>query len=262
MHISVAGHKAFFSTGSGQHVAENESVLFVHGAGFDHTVWTLPARYFARRGLNVIAVDLPGRGLSGGAALTSIEAMADWLCLLLDELDIRQASVVGHSMGSLVALNCAAKYPDRVRNLALLGTSTPMPVSDPLLDAARANQHQAIDMANTWSHSSFAHQGGNENPGLTLTLSGQRLLERAGPGVYFADLNACNDFIDGEMLAAQVKVETLVVLGLEDRMTKASAGRSVAAAIRNAKVVELDACGHSMLTEQPNAVLDALAALV
>ena len=82
MYASVGGHKAFFSTGSGQHAAENDSVLFIHGAGFDHTVWTLPARYFARQGRNVIAVDLPGRGLSGGEALTSIEAMADWLCLL------------------------------------------------------------------------------------------------------------------------------------------------------------------------------------
>jgi pimeloyl-ACP methyl ester carboxylesterase len=137
-----------------------------------------------------------------------------------------------------------------------------MPVSDPLLNAARANAHEAIDMANTWSHSSFAHQGGNENPGVTLTLSGQRLLERAGPGVYFADLNACNDFIGGETLATQIKAETLVILGLEDRMARASAGRSVAAAISDVRVVELDACGHSMLSEQPNAVLDALAALV
>ena len=177
MYVSVKGHSTFYSAGNGQHDTGNESVLFIHGAGFDHTVWTLPARYFARHRRNVVAVDLPGRGLSEGNPLTSIEAMADWMCDLLDELDIPQTSVVGHSMGSLVSLNFAAKYSGRVQQLALLGTSTPMPVSDPLLDAAKANKHQAIDMANTWSHSSFAHKGGNENPGVALTMSGQRLLE-------------------------------------------------------------------------------------
>ena len=262
MYVSVNGYSTFYSAGNGLHKAGNDSVLFVHGAGFDHTVWTLPARYFARHRRNVIAVDLPGRGLSGGKPLTSIETMADWLRDLLDELDIPQASVVGHSMGSLVALNFAAKYLDRVRHLALLGTSAPMPVSDPLLDAAKANKHQAIDMANTWSHSSFAHNGGNENPGVALTMSGQRLLERVGPDVYFTDLNACNDFVEGDILATQVRAKTLVILGLEDRMTKASSGRAVASAIGGARVTELDACGHSMLSEKPNDVLDALASLI
>ena len=79
--------------------------------------------------------------------------MADWMKSAIDTLSLQQPAIVGYSMGSLVALQFAAHYPDALRSLALVGTSIPMPVADPLLNAARENQHAAIDMANSWSHS-------------------------------------------------------------------------------------------------------------
>jgi pimeloyl-ACP methyl ester carboxylesterase len=165
-------------------------------------------------------------------------------------------------MGSLVALNFAARYPEKTRVLALLGTSTPMSVTDGLLDAARDNHHDAIDMANTWSHSSFGQMGGNENPGLCMTMSGQRLLEKAGKHVLFTDLNACNEFTSGDTLAGQITADTLVIIGEQDRMTAAVDAQNVANTITNSRVIRLNPCGHSMLSEQPNAVLDALATIV
>jgi len=258
MYVDVRGQKTFFSSGSQAHQPGRASVLFVHGAGFDHTLWTMPARYFARQGLNVVAVDLPGHGRSQGDALTTIEAMAAWLDELLAALDIESAAVVGHSMGSLAALAMAADYPDRVSRLVLLGTAIPMPVSDMLLDAARDKVASAIDMANTWSHSLHGRQGGNFNPGISMMMAEQRLLERAGPGVYHADFAACNGFTNGDDCAARVKAQTTVILGLEDKMTRPASSRAVAAAIPGSRVVELEGCGHSMLSEEPNRVLDAL----
>jgi pimeloyl-ACP methyl ester carboxylesterase len=262
MYIEVKGEKTYIGTGSGRHQPDRDSVLFVHGAGFDHTIWTLPARYFARQGLNVVAVDLPAHGRSRGDALTTIEDMADWLVDVLVVLGIEQAAVVGHSMGSLVALTFAATHPQKVRSLALLGTSTPMPVSDLLLNSAKENDHSAIDMANTWSHSSFGQQGGNENPGISMFMSDQRLLERAPPGVFYADLAACNAFKGGDEMASRLDVETLVILGLDDKMTRPGSSRSVAESINNARILELNSCGHSMLSEKPNTVLDALISVV
>ena len=258
MYVDLQGQKTFYSTGSQAHQPGRASVLFVHGAGFDHTLWTMPARYFARQGLNVVAVDLPGHGLSDGDALTSIETIAAWLDELLATLNIENTAVVGHSMGSLAALALAADYPARVSRLVLLGTAIPMPVSDMLLDAARDEVASAIDMANTWSHSLHGRQGGNFNPGISIMMSEQRLLERAAPGVYHADFAARDRFDRGEDCAARVNAETTVILGLEDKMTRPASSRAVAAAIQGARVVELEGCGHSMLTEEPNRVLDAL----
>ena len=262
MRIKVQGKEAWFSNGNGVLSEGQPSVAFVHGAGMEHSVWALPARYFARHGYNVYAFDLPGHGRSAGPPLASIDAMADWLVAALDALGAGQAAVVGHSMGSLVALSAAARHAERVRALALLGTSVPMPVTPVLLDAAKANHHDAIDMTNIWSHSSFGLMGGNENPGLCMAMQGQRLLERAGDDVLYTDLNACTEFTAGEALAGQVAAPTLVIVGNQDRMTQPVNALKLAASIAGAQTVRLDPCGHAILSEQPNAALDALATIV
>lgn len=246
----------FVSTASVAHQPGRPALAFVHGAGMDHTVWTPFARCFARHGLNVINPDLPGHGRSQGPPLTSIHDMAEWLLGLLDGLGQARASLVGHSMGSLVALDFAAHHPERTDALALLGTSAPMAVADKLLDAARANRHDAIDMANGWSHRGLL--GGAENSGMWNLTAGARLLERARPGVFHADLSACNGFTGGLELAAAVTARTLVVIAGNDLMTAPVNAARVAAAISGARVERIADCGHSMMAEQPNRVLDAL----
>lgn len=258
--IRVDGRTVYVGNGSGHPDNDAESVVFVHGAGMDHTVWALPARYFARRGLRVAAVDLPGHGRSEGPPFDRIDAMAAWLAEALDALAIPKAAVVGHSMGSLVAYRFASTMPDRCRALALLGTSAPMPVTDPLLNAAKDNHHAAIDMANTWSHSTGT-LGANSNPGVWMLAVGERLLERAAPGVFHADLTACNTF-DADSADASIRCPVLVIVGNDDVMTPAHAGLDVARSLPDARVVRLEGCGHAMLNERPNEVLDTLTGVV
>ena len=257
--IRVDGRVVYVGSGSGHPDAHAESVVFVHGAGMDHTVWALPARYFARQGLNVAAVDLPGHGRSEGPPFNRIDDMAAWLGEVFDVLAITTAAVVGHSMGSLVAYRFASTKPHRCRALALLGTSAPMPVTDPLLNAAKDNHHAAIDMANTWSHSTGT-LGANANPGVWMLAVGERLLERAAPGVFHADLTACNTFDPNRDMA--IRCPVLVIAGNDDLMTPARAGLAVARSLPDARVVRLDGCGHAMLNERPNEVLDALITIV
>ena len=261
--VEVDGAQAYVGNGSGSAPTDAASVVFIHGAGMDHTVWALPARHFARKGLRVVTPDLPGHGRSsapanGTPALSSVAEMAAWIGKLLDALDIRAAAVVGHSMGSLVAWRFACDHPERCRTLALLGTSMPMPVTNLLLDAARDNHHAAIDMANAWSHSAPGALGANDNPGVWMLAAGERLLERSAPGVFHADLSACNGFQAND---GQVTCPALVIAGNEDRMTPAKAGLDVASHLPDAHVVRLD-CGHAMLNERPNEVLDALIDIV
>ena len=261
MRFQVDGATAFASTGTGAHQPENKAVVFIHGAGMDHSVWVMPARHFARRGLNVLAPDLPGHGRSEGPALGSIASLARWVVRAMDAAGLATAAVAGHSMGALIAYALAAEYPERCRALALLGISAPMPVTSALLNAAHDNDHAAIDMANTWSHSRGARLGANENPGLWMMGTGQRLLETARPGVFHADLSACNTF-DPDQIAASVACPALVILGKADQMTPAPAGLRMLERLDRAHTVQLAGCGHSMLSERPNAVLDALISII
>ena len=98
MRVSVNGQFAFVYTGNSEHLRNQSAVVFIHGAGLDHTVWVLPSRDFSRHGFNVIAPDLPGHGRSSGESLNKIETMADWIIALLDASGVKQASLVGHSM--------------------------------------------------------------------------------------------------------------------------------------------------------------------
>ena len=261
MRIEINGNEVFYGTGSGTPSDAANTLIFVHGAGFDHTIWVMPARYFARHGWRVVALDLPGHGRSQGEALTSIAQMADWLAQVIDAVSPnQQASVVGHSMGSLVAMSLAARHANKVQKLALLGTSAPMPVADVLLNAALDNDQAAIDMTNTWSHSARGSLGSSQNPGVSNLHIGERLLQQAGAGVFHTDLAACNGFTaDG---LAEVKQPTLVIIGDEDKMTPPRAGLAVADQLPHVQQRRLAGCGHSMLSEQPNQVLDELAAFL
>ena len=257
MKVRMTQGTAYYGVGSGHPSEHADSVFFIHGAGFDHSVWVLPARYFARHGLNVIAPDLPAHGRSDGPALTTIESMADWVVELIDLTAHAESNttLVGHSMGSLVALAVADRHPDKVQALALLGTSTPMPVGPPLLNAAKDNHHAAYEMANTWSHSTVGRIGASQNPGLSNFVSGERWLERMAPDVYHADLAACNAYRREEVALAQ---RTMVIVGSADKMTVPKAGHTVADTIAADATVVLRGSGHAMLSEQPNEVLDAL----
>ena len=234
------------------------AVVFIHGAANDHSVWALQSRYFAYHGWNMLAVDLPGHGRSGGTALSDIGALADWTRALLDAAGIAKAALVGHSMGSLVALETAARFPERISRIALIGTAVPMPVSEPLLAASKADDHVAYDLINAFAHSPGGHLGGNRVPGVWTTGNNMRLMERSGPGVLFADFSACNSYLAGLDAAQQVRCPALLVLGRRDQMTPLHASKDVTARLATATTGTVDGAGHALMAERPDAVLDAL----
>jgi len=239
-------------------VADQPTVLFVHGSGLDHTVWILQSRYFAHHGYNVLALDLPGHGRSEGPFLPSVEDMADWVIQVMDAATVAQAAMVGHSMGALVTLEAAARYPARISSLSLLGISVPMPVTETLLSAAAAGEHTAIDMVNIWAHSAGAQIGGNPVPGMWMTGGGVRLLERSSPGALHNDLKACNDYQAGLESAARISCPVTLLLGEQDVMASPRSAAELLGAIDGARSVVLPSCGHMMMAEQPDGVLDAL----
>ncbi|RKP50650.1 alpha/beta fold hydrolase [Trinickia fusca] len=262
---TVHGKAAYAYTGGKTFDPARPTAVFLHGAQHDHSVWALQSRYFAHHGFNVLAVDLPGHSRSAGPAATSIGELADWLAALLDTIGVDRAFVAGHSMGSLIALDFAGRYPTRATHLALVSTAFPMVVSDALLDAALHRESEAIELVNNWSHSSLAAKPSCPGPGFWLHGMNQRLMERVAargePHLFHTDFSVCNRYADGLERAAQVQCPVRFVLGSKDMMTPARAARALVDAFKTAgtavDVVTLDA-GHALMSEQPDALLDAL----
>ena len=258
MNLLVNGRQAFVATGGREFDASQPAVVLIHGAGFDHTAWALHSRWFAHNGFSVLVPDLPGHGRSAGPTLSSIAEMADWTAALLSATGANKAHLIGHSMGSLIALETAARHPDKVSALSLIGTAASMTVGPDLLKAAEANDQAAIDMVSIWGLGFSAELGGSLAPGLWMHGGAQRVLQRCAEGVLFSDLSACNAYANAVAAAARVNVPTTVILGERDMMTPARAGKKLAAAIPHARTVVLAGAGHMLMAERPDQLLAAL----
>lgn len=262
MNFDLHGQRAYAYTGGKAFNPALPTAVFLHGAQNDHSVWGLQTRYFAHHGYSVLAVDLPGHGRSGGKALASVETIADWLNALLDAAGVTKAILIGHSMGSLIALEAAARAPARVAGVALVGTAYPMKVSPLLLETALHREPVAIDMVNIWSHSSIAQKPSAPGPGFYVQGGSRRLMQRISQRnpdqVFFTDFSACNAYANGEQAAAALHCPALFLLGRQDMMTPPKAAAALVAKMPGAQTVLLDASGHSLMAEQPDQVLDAL----
>ena len=258
MKFLVQQQPAYVYTGGKAFDPTKPSVVFIHGAANDHSVWTLQARYFAHHGWNAMAVDLAGHGKSFGDARSSIGAYADWIVDLLDNGAVGKAAIIGHSMGALVALDCAARHGARVSQLALLGASAPMPVSEALLDAARHRPADAFQMLNIWGHAPQLKWGRNPTPGTSSMMAYRRLLEQSRPGVLATDLAACHAFAPDDSFFANIRMPTLIVAGARDMMTPAKSSQALAARIAGCRLERLAEAGHAMMQEAPGRTLDAL----
>jgi pimeloyl-ACP methyl ester carboxylesterase len=258
MQLSVNGKETFVATGGKDFDPALPAVVFLHGAGFDHSAWALHSRWFAHHGHAVLVPDLPGHGRSAGPALPTIAAMADWTSALLEAAGAGPAHLIGHSMGSLIALDMAARHPDRVTALSLIGTAATMTVGPDLLKAAETNDQAAIDMVSIWGLGYAAELGGSRAPGLWMHGGAQATLQRCAPGVLFNDLSACNAYQDALTAAALIKAPVTLVLGERDMMTPAKAGKALASAMPQAKTVVLRGAGHMMMAERPDDLLAVL----
>ena len=258
MDLSVDNKKAYAYTAAHDIDRARRTVVFVHGAGLDHSWFGLQSRYFGYHGWNVLAVDLPGHGRSEGPALPTVAAMARWVFAFLDKLEIQKASIVGHSMGSLVALECAARAPERVSAIALIGVAYPMKVTDAFLEAAKKNDPSAYDMSTIWGHAPQAPLGANPNPGMWMYGDTLARLGRLAPGVLHSALAACNAYQGGLEAAGKLRCPVLFILGGRDVMTAPKAAQALVAAVPNGRATVIKPSGHSLMAEAPDATLDAL----
>ena len=261
MKLVVQGREAYAYTGGKPFDLDKPAVVFVHGAMNDHSCWNLLARWCAHHGMSALAVDLPGHGRSAGPPLTDVESLAEWLIGLLDAAGVRQAALVGHSMGSLIALQACAIAPERTSRLVMMGTAYPMQVSAALLDTALNDPLRAIDLVVSWSFASQAAKPGFPGPGSWLHGGARALMRRMQAGckdtnLFHLEFSICDRYRAGEAAADRVKCPVHFVLGKSDQMTVPKGARDLAQRLK-AQVHHVDA-GHNLMSEAPGPVLQAL----
>jgi pimeloyl-ACP methyl ester carboxylesterase len=266
MDITVNGAKTYAYTGGRPFDAAKPTVVFIHGVLNDHSVWILQSRYLAHHGFNVLAIDLPGHCRSEGEAPESVEQAADFIGALLDAAGVQRAALVGHSWGSLIALEAAARLQGRVTHLVLVGTASPMKVSPALIESSLNEPEKALKLVNVFSRSTLAAPPSALGPGTWVYGAGMALgrrVLRSNPkvNVFHRGFVACDRYANGEAAVAAIACPVLFLLGEQDQMTHPKAAQGLIHAAKAAgkavSVVNLPV-GHHQMTETPDATLFAI----
>ena len=262
MYLNVNTHSTYCYTGGKPFDVAKPTAIFIHGVLNDHSVWILQTRYLAHHGWNVLAVDLPGHCRSAGEPPASVEAAADFVLALMDAAGLEKVALVGHSFGSLIALEAASRAPARIRQLVLVGTAFPMRVSPALLEASVSAPMKALEMVNVFSRATLSPPPSALGPGTwvygaSMALGRRVLASNTKVNVFYTGFKACDSYDNGLQAITQVTCPVLFVLGQTDQMTPPKAAQGLINGAKNAQVVYLPG-GHQQMNETPEELLAAL----
>ena len=258
MKFKVNNKEVYASTGGQPFDKEKPLLIFVHGSGLSHITGVLQTLYFAFHGYSVLAIDLPGHGASEGPPLKSIEDMADWISDVISSVGYEEASLIGHSQGCLVLIECASRYPEKIKSLSIMGGASAIPMNPELLSLAEDGNPKAVELMMDWAHGPGGHFGGHPVPGLHHMNLGGTIVKNGSVKVLGVDFRACDNYKNGLEAAKNVKCPTLNILGDKDKMCPLKEGIRLAQAIDNSEVEIIKNCGHMILLEEADQALAAL----
>ena len=238
-------NKSVHASDAGQGInISKDTIVFLHGSGLSHIVWSLAEQFFSSKNFNVLSIDLPGHGNSEGPCLDSIEKISDWLEKVFEKLNLNNLIIISHSQGCLEALEYSLKYKDRLKKLVFVGGSYRMPVNEDLIDLASNGDSDAVKLMMKWGYEgSKKFIGGN--PIERIIKSPRDISE-----ILAVDLIACNNYKNGSEAAKAITCPVMLVLGELDKMVNLEFGKKFANLVKNSKTHIIEGCGHMIMNEK------------
>ena len=238
-------NKNIHASDSGQGIDINkDTIVFLHGSGLSHIVWSLAEQFFSSKNYNVLSIDLPGHGNSDGPCLDSIEKIADWMEKVFDKLKLKNLILVGHSQGCLEILEYSSRYKERLKKLVFIGGSYKMPVHPDLIELAQSGHSDAVKLMMKWGYEgSKKFIGGN--PVEKIIQSPRDISE-----ILAVDLNACNNYSNGSEAAKVIDLPSMLIFGELDKMVNLEAGKKFSNLIKNSTTHVIKGCGHMIMIEK------------
>lgn len=258
MYFDVNGKRVFATTGGKPFDKDKPCVLFLHGAGLDHTAWGLQSRFFAFRNYSVLVPDLPGHTNSEGPPLATIEEIGEWCNAVVETLDVNNISVVAHSQGVLATLEFVSRHPERVRCASLIASGLATPVNEALIEAAEHAPEKAVAMMMSWGFGTAGHLHQGRIPGSSMLGGGRKVMLRNAPGALAADLKACDGYRNGKEAAAGIGCPVQVISAGKDRMAPGPATAALVRQLRDPEVHVIPESGHMVPLEVPDKCRDLL----
>ena len=238
-------NKSVYASDAGRDIdKKKDTIVFLHGSGLSHIVWSLTEQFFSNNNFNVLSVDLPGHGNSDGPCLDTIEKIADWLDKVFIKLNLNKVILVGHSQACLEILEYSYKYKNRLKKLVFIGGSYKMPVNQDLIDLAENGDSDAVKLMMKWGYEgSKKFIGGN--PVQRIIQSPKDISK-----ILAVDLVACNNYTNGLNAAKAIDCPSMLIFGVLDKMVNIEVGKKFANLINNSTMHVIDGCGHMIMIEK------------
>ena len=234
---------------SGEDDWSRPAVIFLHGAGGNHLHW--PSELRRLEGQRIYAPDLPGHGKSDGIGRQSIADYASCVLAFMDDLKIRKAIFIGHSMGGAIALHLALNNARRTLGIVLINTAPTLRLPPGLLENTLTPATLSLAIKNI-GELAFSSQVDSR-----LKDNAMQRMGEIRSSVLHGDFLACNSF-DVFAKLGRIKVPTLILSGTDDRMVPSHYAQTMHQKIKNSLLLSMDGAGHMLMLENPMAVIRSL----
>jgi 3-oxoadipate enol-lactonase len=246
--MSEANQKLFVEETGGK----GEPLILVHGLGGSVNTW-YPQTQVLKRDLRPFCFDLAGSGRSPVTENISIASHVEDLLRVIEQSGGKRVHLAGHSMGTIVCQHLAAKAPDRIASMVLIGAfpEPPEPARNALRErAAKVRSEGMRGIADAVAAAGTSADTKINQP--TAVAFARESLMAQNPEGYARNCEALADAITADLAAIACPV--LLLTGDEDRPAPVSIARALASAIQGAELQILAGCGHWAPVERPKQV--------
>lgn len=225
-----------------------QSLVFIHGSGGDHSVWSYQYAGLHKR-YNVAAIDLPGHGGSEGSGENDIGNYCLWVKKILEILQLKNVILVGHSLGAAISLQFAANYPQAICGIVTVGGGIKMPVNPAIFEFLKTNPVESMELI-----CKFSVAKENREKFMEPLM---KSLAQARTDVLKGDMSACDKF-DISAGISGISLKVMAICGAEDKMTPPEFSRQISESISGSKLCLIEGSGHMVMMERPEEFNEAL----
>jgi len=228
---------------------DRKTIVFVHGAGGSHRLWTVQVEHLSRK-YNAVAINLPGHGLGRAQGETTIEGYVKAVRDLIEGLGVQKVVLAGASMGGAITQQFALTYPEKLIAIILFNTGARMKVMPEIFDLIKKDFKTFATM--TPAEYTFAKTTPRE-----IIASFIEEAVKRDPDVVYSDYQACNTFNLLDRVA-EIKLPCLIFSGAEDKLTVPKFQDFLHEKIAGSRLIRFENAGHALNLEKPEEVNKAI----
>ncbi len=239
--ITIEGKKLHYIEGD-MFDRPRPTIVMIHGAAQNASTWRFQLDLFGHHpSFNLIALDLPGHGGSGGAGFYTVREYKELVLEFTEHLNLKNIILIGHSMGGGVAMLLALEHPEIIKACVFVATGAKLSVAEQTLETVKNNYEAFCEISPARM---FAEDSADE-----LKQEFKESMLDTGPEVCYWDLIACNEFNVMDMVE-KIAVPTIIISADKDILTPAKYGEHLHQKIYGSQLYIVKDSGHFIMQEK------------